>query len=162
MKSRVYLVKVWIFALSNLFTLGNQVTCPVSVWTKEDHKNVTDFNWSYTVSICYLIISISLYYGVEITGRGFLTRLWLLSDSGILIAFYYIYPLFLWRFLHRWLSPWNSFDWRCLSFPCPFSIRWHWNIFRNRSFLVFPIQFGCLYKLCSQHFSTLCRKDTVF
>lgn len=98
----------------------------------------------------------------KFTGRVFLTRLWLLSESGILIASYCIYPLFLWRFLHGRLSPWNSFDCRVLLFPCPFSTRCHWSIFRNGSFLVFPIQFGCLYKLCSQHFSTLCRKHTIF
>ena len=130
----------------------------------ESELQKTARTWQTSADLIHTILQSRLVCIVVLRyiGSMFLTRLWLFSESWILIAFYYIYSLFLWRFLHGWLSRWNRGVWRGLSSPYPFSIRCHWNIFRTRSFLSFPIQFGYLHKLCSQHFSTLCRKDTVF
>lgn len=156
-------MKVWIFTLFKFMCNRKTIFLVVSILTKE-YSNIYCYISTALILFQYAILWSQLVciMVLKFTGRVFLTRLWLLSDSGILIAFYYIYPLCLWRFLHRWFSPWNSFDGRFFLSLCHFSTCCHWNIFRNRSFLVFPIQFGCLYKLCSQHFSTLCKKDTIF
>lgn len=121
-------------------------------------KLLVNSNCLYIVPMYYFAIFTVL---CTLTGRTFLTRLWLLPDSAILLSFDCISPLFVWRSLYSCFTPWNSFSWRSGLLSCPFTIRWHWNIFRNGSFLAFAIQLGCLYKLCCQHFCTLHRKDTV-
>lgn len=93
-----------------------------------------------------------------VTGIGFLTRMKLLSGFGIPTTSCYIYLLFWGTLFHRWFRPGNNSTWRFLLFLCSFSICSYWSIFRDRNFTLFPIQSGFLYKLCSQHFCTLCRK----